>query len=108
MQYLIGVVNQECVVKYKIQVYFKADFESPDDVSTTGSSVEGAHAVFHPSYFIEEEAGLVESHMPYVTSHHLSVDYVEAFLRTLQSDRDDALMATVGTYWSYLAYISSF
>jgi hypothetical protein len=85
------------VVKYKIQVYFNADFESPDDVATTGTSVEGAHAVFHPSYFIEdEEARLVESHMPYVTTHHLSIDYVEAFLRTLQSDRDDALIATVG------------
>lgn len=101
---LMSLVNEECIVRYRIQVYYKADFESHDEVATTGSGVEGAHAVFHPAYFVEEEAGLVEAHMPYVTTHHPRVDCVEAFLRTLQSDRDDALMATVGTYSLQLRY----
>ena len=81
----------------QVQIYFISSYASPDDAASVANNSELIHSVIYPKYFVENEhGGLMPAATPYCDTPRPTVDYVDAFVSCLQSDREDKLIATVG------------
>lgn len=81
-----------------VQIYFISHYASPEDAASVANHSELIHCIIHPQYFIEESHGeLIPAPTPFVSDcTRPTMDYVDAFISCLQSDRGDKLIATVG------------
>jgi hypothetical protein len=89
-----------------VQVYFIAHYSCPEDAATIATTHESIHSIIYPQYLQDDaEGNLVADIMPYASDTRACVDYMDAFICCLQSDRDDKLIATVGKHIKLHCYL---
>jgi hypothetical protein len=90
--------------KQQVQIYFICHYSTPSDAGSIASTHESIHAVIYPRYLVEDSShNLVPSGTPYTEDHGRTLDYVDAFISCLESDREDGLFETIGVNIAFSA-----